>query len=290
MKFGKIADPSEIDFSLPAEHSDTIRILQKQKKTARPPVYIGCAKWNRQDLKGFYPRGTKDELAYYATQFNSIELNATFYQQYDAGQMEKWKQKVPQGFRFYPKIPQRISHFGRLSNVEALTETTCECYRAFGENLGITFLQMPDNFGPKNFDRLESFLQNWPGDMRLALELRNKLWYKDSDITDRLCHLMEQHAITHVLTDTAGRRDLLHMRFTTPFTFIRYVGANHESDYTRIDDWFKRLKQWIAGGVQEINFFIHQNLEKESPLLSAKLVKRFNEELGYDLPLPAIAK
>jgi uncharacterized protein YecE (DUF72 family) len=40
---------------------------------------LSCAKWNKQDLKGFYPRGTKDELAYYSTQFNSIELNATFY-------------------------------------------------------------------------------------------------------------------------------------------------------------------------------------------------------------------
>jgi uncharacterized protein YecE (DUF72 family) len=42
-------------------------------------VCIGCAKWNRSDLKGFYPRGTKDELTYYSLKLNSVELNATFY-------------------------------------------------------------------------------------------------------------------------------------------------------------------------------------------------------------------
>lgn len=74
MKFGKVDDPDNIDFSLPKTHPDTIEILNKKgEKAAFKDVRIGCAKWNRKDLKNFYPRGTKDELSYYSTQFNSIE-------------------------------------------------------------------------------------------------------------------------------------------------------------------------------------------------------------------------
>ena len=78
MKFGQVDDPSQIDFTLPKDHPRTAEILKKNKKGLED-ISIGCAKWNKTDLKGFYPKGTKDELTYYATQFNSIELNATFY-------------------------------------------------------------------------------------------------------------------------------------------------------------------------------------------------------------------
>ena len=79
MIFGKVENPDLIDFSLPPDHSDTLKILLNSGRKGITNVSVGCAKWNRTDLKGFYPRGTKDELSYYSTQFNSIELNATFY-------------------------------------------------------------------------------------------------------------------------------------------------------------------------------------------------------------------
>lgn len=79
---------------------------------------------------------------------------------------------------------------------------------------------------------------------------------------------------------------MLHMRLTTPSAFIRYVGANHPSDIERLDDWFERIKKWLENGIEAVYFFVHQNLEKESPWLSAHLIKRLNEELGYDLKVP----
>ena len=77
MKFGSVENPELIDFALPEDHSDTQPILGKESGNLLEG-FVGCAKWNKGDLKGFYPRGTKDELGYYSTQFNSIELNATF--------------------------------------------------------------------------------------------------------------------------------------------------------------------------------------------------------------------
>ena len=78
----------------------------------------------------------------------------------------------------------------------------------------------------------------------------------------------------------------MHMRLTNSRAFVRYVGANHASDYTRLDDWVERLKHWKDNGIEEIDFFVHQNIEKESPLLSAYLIKKLNAELGTDLKIP----
>ena len=77
MKFGQVENPEEIDFTIPPDHEDTAAVLGG-KPADSLEIHVGCAKWNKTDLKGFYPKGVKDELAYYSTQFNCIELNATF--------------------------------------------------------------------------------------------------------------------------------------------------------------------------------------------------------------------
>ena len=78
----------------------------------------------------------------------------------------------------------------------------------------------------------------------------------------------------------------MHMRLTNSRAFIRFVGANHQCDYSRLDDWIQRLKNWKDLGINDINIFVHQNIEKESPLLSAYLIRKMNLELGTDLKIP----
>ena len=95
--------------------------------------------------------------------------------------------------------------------------------------------------------------------------------------------------ITNIIVDTAGRRDILHMRLTTPNAFIRYVGANAESDYARLEDWLERLTQWKKEGLQNLYFFVHQNIEKASPLLSAHFIQKINEEWKTNIHVPVMA-
>jgi len=288
MKFGKVDDPEEIDFTLPQDHSKTKEVLTKYGNKEKPEIYVGCAKWNKTDLKNFYPRGTKDELTYYSTQFNSIELNATFYRIFPPEQFAKWKEKTPENFRFFPKISQDISHLKRLNNVEEIVERYIDAASNLEDRLGMIFLQMHNNFAPKDFDRVVRFVEYWPKEIPLAIEFRHTNWYNDEKAASELYDLLEKNQVTNIIVDTAGRRDLMHMRLTNPSAFIRYVGANHESDYKRLDDWFERIKDWIDFGINNIYFFVHQNLEKESPLLSAHLIKRLNNELGFDLPIPEL--
>lgn len=286
MKFGKVENPEIIDFTIPKTNENTFRVLENVKQEAIPSFYIGCAKWNRADLKGFYPRGTKDELVYYAQQFNSIELNATFYRNFPASQFEKWYEKTPENFKFFPKLGQEISHWKRLKGVKEVVDSYLYNFSNLKEKLGTTFLQLNANFSPKNFNDLQSFVENWDSAFPLAVEVRHKDWFEDKTVFVELTNLLEAYNIANVLVDTAGRRDMMHMRLTNNEAFVRYVGANHKSDYSRLEEWVDKLQEWVEAGLQNIHFFIHQNLEVESPLLAAHFIKMINERFQIKLRIP----
>ena len=136
---------------------------------------------------------------------------------------------------------------------------------------------MHNNFNPKNWDRVVQFVEYWPKEFPLAMEFRHTDWFNDEKVSQELYHLLEENNIANVLVDTAGRRDLMHMRMTNNEAFIRYVGANHQSDNSRLDDWVNRLQKWESQGLKNIHFFVHQNLELESPLLSAYFIEKLNQ-------------
>lgn len=286
MQFGKVDHPELVDFTLPADAQQTKGVLSKYKSGAPFEAYVGCAKWNRAELKGFYPRGTKDELTYYATQFNSIELNATFYGMPKWEQVEIWRDKTPDDFKFFPKVSDLITHYRRLNNVEEPIQTFSNAVSNFQEKLGSAFVQLHDNFKPKDFAKLEAALRMFPKDFPLAVEVRNAEWF-ESAMLQKLCTLLEELKMVNIIVDTAGRRDMLHMRLTSPVAFVRYVGANHPSDTQRLDDWVARIEQWRAQGLQKLYFFVHQNIELESPLLAEHFIRQINERLGLALHIPA---
>lgn len=288
MKFGQVDKPEHIDFTIPPDHPDTAKALKtKASKSKGLEIYVGCAKWNKADLKNFYPRGTKDELAYYATQFNCIELNATFYRLFPSATFEKWRETVPENFKFFPKLEQSISHFQRLKDVQETVERNVSNMSHLREKLAMPFLQLRDDFAPKDFDRVATFAENWRYDVPLAMEFRHTAWYNDAATSSSLYALLETHGITNVLVDTAGRRDLMHMRLTTPIAFIRWVGANvPKSDRSRLDEWVGRIAEWKKAGLQKLFFFVHQNSEEESPALAAHFIERLNKKIGTTLPIP----
>jgi len=287
MQFGKVPDPGIIDFSLPPDAPQTKEILQRNKSAEPFEAYVGCAKWNKTELKGFYPRGTKDELSYYATQFNSIELNATFYGMPSWQQIVTWRDKTPDDFKFFPKLTNTISHFKRLIDVKEPVENFCNAISNFEDKLGMAFLQLHDNFGPKDFERLKVVLNQFPKGIPLGVEVRNAEWFNNEKILQEFCDLLEENKMANIIVDTAGRRDMLHMRLTNPVAFIRYVGANHPSDIKRLDDWLERISQWREQGLQKLYFFVHQNIEEESPLLAAYFIEKLNAKMNLSLKLPA---
>lgn len=289
MKFGSADNPGDFDLSLPDDHSETKKVLAKTGGAGTPNLYVGCAKWNKKDLKNFYPKGTGDELTYYGSQFNCVELNATFYNIFDADQIKQWHDKVPADFKFFPKVNRYISHLKWLNDIEERTDDFIDSIVHFKEKLGTTFLQLRGKFRPKFFDRVQNFVEYWPEGIPLAVELRHPDWFA-GNVADDLYALFEEHNVANVITDTAGRRDLLHMRLTNNETFVRFVGANHESDVSRLDEWVPRLKKWSEQGLQNIHFFVHQNKEQKSPQLAAHFISRMNTAVDINLNVPECGK
>jgi len=291
MKFGSVSNPEAVDFTLPPTHPDTLALLNKHHTGAPLEVYVGCAKWNRQDLKGFYPRGTKDELVYYATQFNSIELNATFYKIPSYKQTQEWKSRVGRNFLFSPKISNSISHIQRLKNTQERLEWFLEGISGFEENLGPVFLMLHPGMGPKSLDTVEAFLQSIPKEVKVFVELRNEGWYETPDAFENVFRMLERNGTGAVITDVAGRRDCLHMRLTTGEAFIRFVGNDlHPTDYTRVDEWVQRIKAWMAAGLTRVYFFMHENTEVYSPVLAKYAVEQLNKHCNAGLPVPVFVE
>lgn len=192
MKFGKVEHPETIDFSLPPTHPQTVEVLNKSDDTGFKDVRIGCAKWNRKDLKNFYPRGTKDELIYYSSQFNSIEFNGSFYRMYPEEQFQTWYKKADENFKFFPKAPRLISHLKSLNETENLTDDFVKNLLQLKEKLGTVFLQMPGNFAPKFIERLDTFFEHWPKEIPLSAELRHEDWYADQSVADELYDILKK--------------------------------------------------------------------------------------------------
>ncbi len=79
------------------------------------------------------------------------------------------------------------------------------------------------------------------------------------------------------------------MHLTIPKTFIRFVGNSLDpTDYTRCDDWVKRIKYWLGAGMQELYFFMHMHDEAYSPELTHYLTKKLNAACKLDLPVPVL--
>lgn len=286
MKFGQVNNPETIDFSLAKTAAEAFAILEREKNQDPFEVYIGAPSWSKQDLKGLYPKGTKDELRYYSQQFNAIELNATFYKSPSKEQVLKWKDKTAADFKFFPKITQSISHYSRLLGTEEKVLSFVDAVVFFEEKLGMIFLQLHDQFKPKDINRLEAFFKTIPKGLPFAVEVRNEEWFASAKISEELYKLLEKYEITAIITDTAGRRDLLHMRLTTAKSFIRFVATNHPIDYERLEEWISVIKSWRLAGLQQLNFFIHQDIQIDTPLLLTYFIKRMNQEFNLQVRYP----
>jgi uncharacterized protein YecE (DUF72 family) len=294
MEFGRV-DPSilkDIDFTLPPDTALTTSVLNAAKGTGKLEAHVGCAKWGRKEWVGqIYPPKTKDAnfLDEYVKHFDSIELNATFYQTYGPDTIAKWaeKAKTNPDFKFCPKFSQSISHIRRLKNAEEITTQFYNGIMAFGDKLGPLFLQLSDNFTPKSYPELKAYLEHLPHDVPVFVEVRHKEWFNTTGQENDIFKLLHDLNMGAVITDASGRRDCVHMNLPTPHAFIRFVGNGLDpTDYKRIDDWVTRIKQWADEGLQSLWFFMHQHEEEFSPKLADYTVVELNKALGLDIMRP----
>ncbi len=293
MEFGKASNLDTVSFALPPGNAFNARVWTDVEPAARPQVYIGGPIWANKDYVGkVYPTNAKDKdfLHHYTRQFNTIELNLTHYQIPTPGMIAKWKTEATPGFTYCPKFPQLISHDRQLIATELQTEEFVNAVLQLEEFLGMSFLQLPPHFGPDKWPVLESYLKHLPDELNVAVEFRQPDWFSKaalwSQTLERL-HALRRHV---VITDVAGRRDVLHMGLSSPVLTLRFIAnEGHPTDYSRTDAWIQRLKTWFEKGLQTAYLFIHGGADNDTaPELILYWVRELNKHCGLSLREPVL--
>jgi uncharacterized protein YecE (DUF72 family) len=144
-------------------------------------VHVGTSGYNYEAWRGsFYPEdlSAKKMLAYYAEQFDTVEINYSFYRKPTPKILEGWAAQVPERFRFALKAWQRITHQKRLRDTGELLEGFIDAARTLQSRLAPVLYQLPPNL-KADLPLLRDFLHQLPRDLRAAFEFRHASWFSD---------------------------------------------------------------------------------------------------------------
>ena len=215
--------------------------------------FIGTQGWNYPAWSGpFYPRNARpaDFLTLYAKLFGTVEVDSTFYAVPSADVIESWTRRTPASFRFALKFPRAATHEDRLAgrpSYETLAEFT-DRVRGLGVRLGPILLQMPPDFGPAARQDLDAFLDAWPSDLALSVELRDPSWL-DGDTFESLA----ARGFAPTLTDSPHVPLSLMLEAVArvacgpSFAYVRWLGPRDITDYSHVQvDRSDELGRWAA--------------------------------------------
>jgi uncharacterized protein YecE (DUF72 family) len=143
------------------------------------PIWIGTSGWQYRHWRGgLYPRGLAQAHWFdrYVEEFDTVELNVTFYRQARPAVFEAWARRVPDGFLFAVKASRFLSHILRLREPQDSIDRLMEGASRLGEHLGPILIQLPPDM-PVETERLDDTLARFPTGVRVAVEPRHRSWF-----------------------------------------------------------------------------------------------------------------
>jgi len=203
-------------------------------------VHIGCSGWQYRHWRGdFYPAGMPSSrwFEHYASRFDSVEINNTFYRLPEAETFAGWARRAPPRFVFAVKASRFLTHMKKLKDpAEPLERFFTRAVR-LGPALGPVLYQLPPRW-PVNIDRLGVFLETLPPKRRQAIEFRDPSWY-----TGDVFALLEKYRVALCLHDMAGSAS--GQLAVGPFVYVRFHGpAKYSGRYS--DEALARWVDWLV--------------------------------------------
>lgn len=307
MEFGKIPDIESVDWTIPADDPLSVDFLSRVQAGGAPRgsgepageerrLFFGAPAWGHKEWVGsIYPEKTKAThfLEQYSRYFNCVELNTTHYRIPTPEQAQKWRDQTADGFLFCPKVFQEISHTKQGLRDKVLLKVWLEFLTQLGDRRGPSFIQFPPHFDYSSKAALFEFLKNWPDEFELALEFRHPSWFEQGRILPALTQYLQSRRIGLVITDVAGRRDVLHTSISSDFCMLRFIGNSlHPTDYTRAEKWNERLQSWNEQGLKRMFLFIHEPEDLLTPEMTAHFLKEISTKSSWlinrDLKPPTV--
>jgi uncharacterized protein YecE (DUF72 family) len=211
------------------------------------PVRIGCSGWNYGHWRErVYPKGLPPRrwLEYYATLFDTVEVNTTFYRLPTRSAVAGWVEQTPKSFLFTVKASRYLTHIKRLTDMESGVARFYERIEPLVQSgkLGPVLWQLPATFR-RNDERLESALEHLPQG-RHCFEFRHESWFEDD-----VYALLRQRGVALVIGDNPKRPFQTH-ELTADWTFIRFHyghrGRNGNYSERELEEWKRRMAAWRA--------------------------------------------
>jgi uncharacterized protein YecE (DUF72 family) len=238
--------------------------------------YLGLPMWAHKLWVGeFYaPKTAQNKLlAEYASVFNSVEGNTTFYANPKPETIVRWKEAAGEHFRFCFKFPQVITHQRKLRHIQTELTEFLKLLEPIAPLLGPFLLGLPSTFDPGSMDALDAFLKMLPADYAYAVEFRHPAFFKDAEesvnrfLEDREVDRVLFHTNTLLSVETndpelmASQRNkppVPHRTYATGHhPFVRFVGPPEVSDnHPHLENWADVVANWIREG-REPYFFMH---------------------------------
>jgi uncharacterized protein YecE (DUF72 family) len=209
------------------------------------PAWIGCSGWNYPHWRErVYPKGLPQRrwLEHYATLFDTVEVNNTFYRLPTHSSVAGWVEHTPAEFVFTVKASRYLTHIKRLTDLERGVERFYECIEPLVESgkLGPVLWQLPGNF-QRNDERLASALEQLPSG-RHCFEFRHPSWF-----VPEVYDLLRGRGAALVIGDDPRRPFQTH-ELTADWTFVRFHrgrrGRNGNYSETELEEWKRRVAAW----------------------------------------------
>ena len=200
-------------------------------------------------------------LAYYVERFTTVEINATFYRMPTAKTVEGWGAAAPAGFTYVLKAPQRITHFGRLLDVDEPLRYFCEAARTLGDRLGPLLFQLPPNF-KKAADRLGKLLTIMPDGFRVAFEFRHESWFDD----EVYALLRSRNAALCIADTEEGTTPAV---ATADFGYLRLRAVDYSDE--DLKNWIAKIDQ-VGGGWRDAYVFFKHEDSGSGPALARRFL------------------
>jgi len=212
-------------------------------------IHVGTSGWTYSDWAGrFYPAGLRDtdRLAYYVSQFDTVEINATFYRFPTEAMINSWNRRLPESFHLVVKGSRRVTHVQKLADCEEVLEAFLQRVLPL-RTLDVLLWQLPPSLH-QDLPRLEHFLQllqRLAPQVRHAVEFRHPSWWHEetSALLGRFGAAFV--AVSHPTLPC----DVVP---TTDFLYVRFHGTGKElyrHDYSReeLAEWTTRLLPLLTG-------------------------------------------
>lgn len=210
----------------------------------RAHLHIGTSGWHYKHwLTTFYPEKlpASKMLDYYVREFDTVELNNSFYKLPEVKTFTAWRDATPPNFEFAVKASRFITHNKKLKDPQNALEKFLPRAEALGKKLGPILFQLPPKWRI-NLERLEEFLAVLPRYHRYTFEFREPSWHMPETLA-----LLRRYNAAYCIYQLAGFHTDIEV--TADWAYVRLHGptkGKYQGSYEHntLSEWAERITAW----------------------------------------------